>query len=285
MNDGPFLLAASPSPEWVILETSGYRLFPDVDLTVIITLYNYSQYISHCLDSVLESILYDYSLAVEVVVIDDASTDSSRDVVRSWMKTHDDQRVVLIEKSLNSGLSRSRNLGICLSRGESIFILDADNFIQPACFSELHRNLITSSHSAVFSVISKCHSESSEILGLVSDRPFDLNSLICSNYIDAMAIFKKSALFDVGLYDVEMVYGWEDYDLWLSLGFAGHSVGFLPLPLANYRVHANSMLQRLNEKVVHVARYLLEKHASHLDLSQLPDFIFGCPKSTLISGE
>lgn len=278
-------LLVTPCLPWTLRETRAYGVFPDVDITVVITLFNYTNYITACLDSVVASILFDRSLAVEIVVVDDASTDSSRESVHRWMLAHDDQRVVLIHKQSNTGLPDARNLGIRMSRSEAIFVLDADNSIEPSCLSTLYAALGESSCSAAYPVIKKYDSDTGEALGFASDRPFDLEELVRSNYIDAMAMFKKSALLDVGLYDVDMIYGWEDYDLWLSLGFAGHAILSMPLPLANYRVHGDSMLQRLNERVVDVARYLLAKHGARLPGADLPDKVFGIQKAVLFEAD
>lgn len=282
MNQQNASLPVAPSPPWTLRETCAYQAFPDVDVTVLITLFNYQSYITECLDSVVESILFDRSLAVEIVIVDDASTDSSLDVVHRWMQTHQDQRAILIHKQLNTGLPEARNLGIRMSRSGVIFVLDADNSIEPSCLSVLYAALMSSGLSAVYPVITKYESDTGEILGHVSDRPFNLRELVSSNYIDAMAMFRKSALFDVGLYDASMIHGWEDYDLWLSLGFAGHSIRSVPLPLANYRIHGESMLQRLNQRVVDVAKYLFRKHGARLSFSDLPDEVFGIQKTALL---
>lgn len=278
-------LLLTPCLPWTLRETRAYGVFPDVDITVVITLFNYTSYITACLDSVVASILFDQSLAVEIVVVDDASTDSSRESVHRWMLAHDDQRVVLIHKQFNTGLPDARNLGIRMSRSELIFVLDADNSIEPSCLSTLHAALEGSSCSAAYPMIKKFDSDTGKALGFASDRPFNMEDLVHSNYIDAMAMFKKSALFSIGLYDVDMIYGWEDYDLWLSLGFAGHAVLAVPLPLANYRVHGDSMLQRLNERVLDVARYLLAKHGARLPASDLPDKVFGIQKAVLFEAD
>ena len=61
-------LLLTPCLPWTLRETRAYGMFPDVDITVVITLFNYTSYITACLDSVVASILFDRSLAVEIVV-------------------------------------------------------------------------------------------------------------------------------------------------------------------------------------------------------------------------
>src|SRR6202012_5659926 len=73
-------------------------------ISVVITLYNYSSFIKGCLDSVRASQTEGLPGGFEVVVVDDASTDSSARVVEEYMATHD-LPIYLIKKPANSGLS------------------------------------------------------------------------------------------------------------------------------------------------------------------------------------
>ncbi|WP_094556979.1 glycosyltransferase family 2 protein [Synechococcus sp. 1G10] len=277
----PPTLHTSAAQEWSLQETTAYQTLQDIDISVVVTLHNYAQYIGECLDSVADSMLRDCSLSIELVIIDDASTDCSLKTVVSWLDNHDDYKALLIRRHFNGGLPEARNLGIRMSRGQAVFILDADNIISPGCLPELFRCLVDPALSAVYPLISKYNSQTGEALGFVSDRPFDISLLLQSNYIDAMAMFRKTALFDVGMYDHNMIHGWEDYDLWLSLGLAGHQIHACPKLLAKYRVHDDSMVKRLTPKVLEVAEYLFLKYTAKLASYESTDILFGCPKADL----
>ena len=103
-------------------------------ISVIIPLFNKEKFISDTLNSLLIQDFYDF----EIVVIDDGSTDSSVEVVRSF----DDKRIRLFKKS-NGGVSSARNLGIMKSCGEYLFFLDADDVVLKNSFSTFS-NLIDS---------------------------------------------------------------------------------------------------------------------------------------------
>jgi GT2 family glycosyltransferase len=75
--------------------------------------------------------------------------------------------------------------------------------------------------------------------------PFNLQRLMISNYIDACAVIRKSILMAVGYYDEKMRIGWEDWDLWLRIGFAGHEFHFLDETLFEYRFTGSSMSRTL----------------------------------------
>jgi glycosyltransferase involved in cell wall biosynthesis len=267
---------------WTITETEAYGLQDRTAISVVISLYNYGHYILSCIESVIEAIKFDPSLPIEVLIVNDASSDNSLGIINSVLESNQDLAFLLIDKNCNSGLSHTRNLGIRLSRGQSVFILDADNFIEPNCLAVLFATLEATNADSAYCKISKYDAETNEQIGFVSDQELNLDKLIESNYIDAMALFRRSALFDIGLYDVEMEYGWEDYDVWLSLALSGRKVEYYPEVLAHYRVHPNSMLTKLTEHALPISRYLYNKHHRLLpDLS--PDSIlFGHPSRLVI---
>ena len=88
-------------------------------ISVVIPLYNKAKFICETLDSVLQQ---DYS-NLEILVVNDASTDESLEVI----KTYSDSRIKIINNKTNQGLSESRNIGIKNSKGELIALLDADD--------------------------------------------------------------------------------------------------------------------------------------------------------------
>jgi GT2 family glycosyltransferase len=69
-------------------------------------------------------------------------------------------------------------------------------------------------------------------------------------YIDAMAMFRRDALLQIGGYDNELSqigwFGWEDYDMWLRFAQKSYRVGFVPNILCLYRHHQTSMLNVTN---------------------------------------
>jgi GT2 family glycosyltransferase len=70
-----------------------------------------------------------------------------------------------------------------------------------------------------------------------------------SNYIDACALIRKSTLEKVGYYDENMKYmGWEDWDRWLAIAFAGHKFYYLKQTAFDYRVEDSSMIRQLYNK-------------------------------------
>ncbi len=272
-------------PSWRLKANQAYQALRSVDVTVVITLYNYAGYIQECFESLAASIHFDNSISVEVVIIDDASTDDGALVLLASSLSHRQIPLLLVKSRHNAGLSNARNLGLRLSRGFAAFILDADNTVKPSCISSLYRCLRETGAVASYAQIETFSALDGSIVGLVSNQPFDLALLLSGNYIDAMAMFSVATLFKVGLYDSGMIHGWEDYDIWLALGFAGLRVAYVEEVLACYRVHADSMVNRLNEHVPKVSRYLYLKYQQLLPHLAADSLLFGVPVGLLLEPE
>lgn len=106
-------------------------------ISVIVPVYNVSPYLDRCIDSLLNQTLED----IEIIVVNDASTDNTLDIAREYRDL--DPRINILDLGVNSGLSRARNIGMLKARGSSIMFVDGDDWLHPeACrkaFSTLAR--------------------------------------------------------------------------------------------------------------------------------------------------
>lgn len=93
-------------------------------VSVIIAVYNVEEYISNCLDSIINQTFED----IEILCVDDASTDKSVNIISGYMKK--DDRVKLIRLSINSGPGVARNTAMHVSEGEYISFIDSDDYVQ-----------------------------------------------------------------------------------------------------------------------------------------------------------
>ena len=101
-------------------------------VSVIIPVYNSSQYIERCLDSILQQ-TYDN---IEIIVIDDGSTDDSAEKIKKYLNIHDN---LLFFQTENYGVSHARNIGIKNSHGDWLTFLDSDDYILNNFVSEMIR--------------------------------------------------------------------------------------------------------------------------------------------------
>lgn len=206
-------------------------------VSVIIPLYNYQNYITETITSVIGQTFSDISL----VVVDDCSTDNSVDVVEKWMKYHESRNIgmTLARNMKNAKLSITRNTGIYISRSEYCFMLDADNIIYPRCIEKHVSALLDRPAAGAAYSLLEVFGGASDIIGA---GVFTKDGLKRGNFIDAMAMFRRSMLLEMGGYE-HIPYGWEDYDLWLRMLDADQIAIHIPEILARYRQHDSSMLR------------------------------------------
>jgi glycosyltransferase involved in cell wall biosynthesis len=205
--------------------------------TVCITLYNYESFIGEALMSV-----YDQSLKeIGLVVLDDRSTDDGCARVESWMRAFANRfaGIRLARHQKNQGLALSRNGAVSMSASEAVMILDADNLLYPRCVERLADSLEDTKFGFAYSIIEQFGGDRS----LLNCYPWDVEFLKKDNYVDAMAMIRKSVWTEVGGYRRMGVAGWEDYDFWCKCVEAGYEGLLVPEILARYRLHQSSMLR------------------------------------------
>ena len=103
-----------------------------VKVSVIIPVYNVENYLKQCLESVINQTLKD----IEIICIDDASTDGSISVLNRYAVK--DKRIQIVSNKKNRGLSAVRNDGVKISKGKYLFFLDSDDYIENNALEVLH---------------------------------------------------------------------------------------------------------------------------------------------------
>lgn len=103
-------------------------------ISVIVPIYNVERYLPKCIESIINST---YS-NLEILLIDDGSTDQSAQICSNFTKI--DNRILVVTKE-NGGLSSARNLGLDRAKGEFICFVDADDFIHPEMIKVLYKQL------------------------------------------------------------------------------------------------------------------------------------------------
>jgi len=239
------------------------------------------------MDSVSKSHLYDLPENIEVLIIDDCSTDSSASIVEEYLKEANIP-ISLIKKYFNTGLANVRNIGLKLARSPYVFILDADNWIFPNCLSVLYREIKLSNCAATYGKIRRFDNQTNKDIDTVSSKEWDVSNLVKDPYIDAMAMFDKEILLKVGGYSTELIeygwFGWEDYDLWLKLAQNGYSCKLVPEILSSYRLHPSSMINITGRYILNMSTYFQDKFSELAKLHTQSDRLFGSWRSEVCSG-
>jgi len=213
-----------------------------VKLTVIMSVYNGECYLRQSIESVLNQTYRDF----EFLIIDDGSSDSSQDIIKSY----DDVRIRLIINQENKGLIGSLNKGLSEARGEYIARQDADDVCHVERFSR-QLQLLESDKSLLL-VGSQ--------LDLIDERGMPKGNwkypqdgqlalwflLYNSAVAHSSSMYRKDTVISVGGYSADAIYA-EDYDLWSKLSRLG-KIKNLPDVLQYYRIHDEAVSKRQQQK-------------------------------------
>ena len=252
-------ICVTPTPETRCIFSHETR---SPEVAVCVSLYNYAGTITSALNSAARQSSVDQ---LELIVVDDGSSDESRAVAEQWMKTNGQRfaRCLLLEHTQNGGLAAARNTAFEAAKSSWCFVLDADNQLHTKAAS--HCGALSKSvdpRCGVIYPLIKILNEpgSQDARHLVSDRLWDPTLLAQGNYIDAMALVRVDAWKEVGGY-THIPGGWEDYDFWCKLVDADWHGVHCPQVLATYTSHMDSMRAKsTNRKERQLRRLLQQRH-------------------------
>jgi glycosyltransferase involved in cell wall biosynthesis len=238
---------------------------------VLVSLFNYSNRILDALNSVAQQ----RQRLLELIVVDDASSDDGAERVTAWMQEQivADQNpfamLQLVRHTHNGGLATARNTGFRLAKATWCFVLDADNILYPnalsACLAlaEAGPDALAVVHPII--AVEAEPGMVTEQRSLVAGPSWQREILTQGNAVDAMALVRRRAWEAVGGY-THIEGGWEDYDLWCKLIEQGWHGLQCPRVLALYRSHPASMSATVTNSSWPPLRRTLQKRHPWLQL-------------------
>lgn len=221
-------------------------------VSIIVPCYNQAQYLDEALQSVLDQTYTDW----ECIIVNDGSPDNTEEVAKKWLQL--DSRFKYIYQG-NAGLSAARNVGISSAKGEFILPLDSDDKIGK---DYLRLALGKFREDSNLKVI-YCRAD---YFGTKSGEwhleEFSLAKLAVRNVIFCSALFRKDDWARVGGFDIKMIYGFEDWEFWISILKDGGDVHRINEVLFFYRSKNASMITKLKEhNLEEMYDYISIKHA------------------------
>lgn len=256
-------------------------------ISVIVPTYNSETYLDECLNSLINQTYKN----IEIIVIDNASTDKTKEIIASFSNNHANVKFLL--KKRNSGYGNSINLGISLSSGEYIGIVESDDF----CKKEMYQILVNKSSKGKAQIV-KCNffeykKVGNNIYKTVINKERNGAKLHVtggiSNNIKLLyghpsiwsAIYKKSFLLENNIkFDEITKKGWEDNPFFLETFLKAKQIKWVNKPLYFYRKNhqgCSSEIGKVSSSTIfHRSSNLLQIIASVTDLNIIKAVYFRC---------
>ncbi|WP_298594683.1 glycosyltransferase [uncultured Mitsuokella sp.] len=213
------------------------------EISVIVPVYNVEPYLKQCIESVQNQTFQD----LEIILVDDGSTDGSGKICKEYEKN--DQRIQVIHKA-NGGLGDARNVGLDAARGEYIGFVDSDDFIDVDMYELLYKNAI--SHKAD---ISMCRDRGVPVASTTNDC-CDANVVVldgAERIIQEIFLSRKTAvavclklyhrsIFSTLRFPVDMTT--EDGYIFLDIVHHCHRMVLQNISKYNYRIRSGSITKQ-----------------------------------------
>ncbi|GBR74966.1 glycosyl transferase GTA-type super family [Candidatus Termititenax aidoneus] len=216
--------------EEVVLEPKPQAM-PGQLLSVIVPVYNQSKYLPECLDSLLEQTYK----KLEIIIVDDGSTDNSAEVAERYARR--DSRFKLVRHQANQGLSQARNTGLSRAIGQYVHFLDGDDYLYTA---EAYEKMLGAALRENADILSgNIYSESydcfvgADLEGWVKSKEGKARLIKTSAPMCWRYLYKKAFLDKYNLrFDPEVPIGAEDFLFMVQAAY--HSEGIYVVPLLFY---------------------------------------------------
>lgn len=238
-------------------------------VSVVLPVFNAADYVAHAIDSILGQTLRD----LELILIDDGSTDNSSEIMRGYASS--DDRVHLVCRE-NRGLVATLNEGIALARGLWIARMDADDISLPQRlekqleWAERERADICGCWVQCFDGDNSLRRYPTDHLGCEAQLLFDVP-------LAHPAAIVRAKVFQSLKYDPDFADA-EDYELWQRAWERGNKFTNIPEVLLNYRIHQGQISVRQRSRQEAVANVVRIRHwksiLTEFDESRIEELVF-----------
>jgi glycosyltransferase involved in cell wall biosynthesis len=202
-----------------------------LSISVIMSVYNQEKYIREAISSILNQTFTDF----ELIIIDDASTDSTSAIIKSF----NDSRIKIITNRKNTGLTKSLNKGIKIARGKCIARLDADDRAHYNRFEIQYNYLKSHPSTALCGTMANIINENGLVTSIsIAPTPQAelLKRLLWDNcLIHSSSMYRKKYITEIGGYNEEYKRA-QDYALWIEF-FKKYKITCLKDVLVDWRSH------------------------------------------------
>lgn len=172
----------------------------NIAVSIIIPVYNVEKYLRECINSIINQTLKD----IEIICIDDGSSDNSFDILEEYAKI--DNRIKII-KQANQGVSTARNNGIRLSNADYICFIDADDYISNDYLEQMYNKIVETNADIIINdnIIKFSNDNKNKIGNEISQKRengiYDINSKFIQSMYPSVwgKLYKKKMIFELGI--------------------------------------------------------------------------------------
>ena len=214
-----------------------------VKVSVIVPIYNVEAYLTKCLDSIINQTLKD----IEIILVNDGSTDGSKKIIQEYKKK--DKRIISLEKE-NGGQGSARNLGLKKAKGDYIVFVDSDDWIENDMLEIMYNKALSCQSDIVVCDYYKVKDDVKE-----SCKAFDtygtslMENCILNSSGPCWKMIKRNIIIDNNLYFPEGII-YEDYAVVPLYFLFADKISYVERPLYNYFIRKGStMNQEFNNKL------------------------------------
>lgn len=190
-------------------------------VSVVITCYNYGKYLRECVRSVANQTFRD----LELIIVNDGSTDDSLAVAEACLKEFSVLKIILVDQPNSGQPALSRNAGIRQAKGEFILPIDADDRIAANYLEEAFKAI--DADPKVDLVYSDSLFDNGKSRSRKKPGRFDVKSLSACNQLVYCCVYRRKIWEKMGGYR-DNVRGYEDWDFWIAASLTGATAAYIP---------------------------------------------------------
>lgn len=216
-----------------------------IKVSVIVPIYNTEKFLEKCIESILNQTLEE----IEIILINDGSTDNCHKICQEYAEKNKDKIRYINNK--NIGCSATRNLGIELARGEYIAFVDSDDYIDKEMYEEMYNKALEENSDVVVCGINSVYLISNEskisLPKFIRDKYSNLSyKKKISNPVNK--IFRKELIIKNKIRYLINTHSFEDFNFCFKIIVSTDKVTYIYKSFYNYIYHENNSIYNLKKR-------------------------------------
>lgn len=219
-----------------------------IKFSIVIPVYNVKEYLKKCLDSILNQTYQNF----ELIVVDDGSTDESKDICDEYVKK--DDRIKVFHKK-NGGLSDARNYGVKHTDGDYLLFIDSDDYIEKLLLDKLNKCLLSSKVDIIrfgLNIVDENYQLKYESIEIecIDEKPNNLiDKLISTKFLEPACFYCYNLdFFKKNKFKYEKGKIHEDYGLTPLILCKANSMSWINYNAYNYLQRSGSIVNTNDDK-------------------------------------